>query len=61
LLAQSTLQFRSNSVVLEADDEAAASILFGEQTSKRAATLAGLLDKDLKMRAATRERVRETA
>jgi len=61
LLAQSTLLFRSNSVVLEADDEAAASILFGEQTSKRAATLAGLLDKDLKMRAATRERVRETA
>src|SRR5215472_15758389 len=59
LLAQASLSIRPSSVVLEAD-EASVPILFGEQTAKRAATLAALLDRDLKLRAA-RERVRETA
>lgn len=60
LLARATLAIRPSSVVLEAD-ETYAPILFGEQTSKRASTLATLLERDLKMRTATRERVRETA
>ena len=59
LLAQASLSIRPSSVILEAD-EASVPILFGEQTAKRAATLATLLDRDLKLRAA-RERVRETA
>jgi exopolyphosphatase/guanosine-5'-triphosphate,3'-diphosphate pyrophosphatase len=60
LLSQASLEFRPSSVVLEAD-EASATILFGEQTSKRAATLAGLLDRELKIRASARELVRERA
>jgi len=59
LLARASLAIRPSSVVLEAD-EASALILFGEQTAKRAATLAMLLDRELKMRS-SRERVRETA
>jgi len=60
LLRQATLEICPSAVVLEAD-EAPAAILFGEQTAKRAGTLATLLDRDLKMRATTRERVRERA
>ena len=60
LLGRSTLQIRPSSVILEAD-EAAAAILFGEQTAKRASTLAGLLERDVKLRASARERVRERA
>jgi exopolyphosphatase/guanosine-5'-triphosphate,3'-diphosphate pyrophosphatase len=59
LLAQASLAIRPSSVVLEAG-AASVPILFGEQTAKRAATLATLLDRDLKLRAA-RERVSETA
>ena len=60
LLERARLDIRPNSVVLEAD-EASAQILFGEQTAKRAATLAGFLDRDLKLRAVSPERLRETA
>ena len=60
LLARAALEISSSSVVLKAD-EAAVPILFGEQTAKRAATLALLLERDLKMRSSNRERLRETA
>jgi exopolyphosphatase/guanosine-5'-triphosphate,3'-diphosphate pyrophosphatase len=60
LLARSSLDITPSSVVLKADD-AAVPILFGEQTSKRAATLALLLERELKMRATSRERLRESA
>jgi exopolyphosphatase/guanosine-5'-triphosphate,3'-diphosphate pyrophosphatase len=60
LLALARLEIRANAVILEAD-EPYAPILFGEQTTKRAATLAALLERDLKMRATSRERLRETA
>lgn len=59
LLAQASLDIRPASVVLEAD-EAAAPILLGEQTAKRAATLAALLERELKLRAVSkRERARQ--
>ncbi len=61
LLARARLEFRPNSVVLEAE-EAYAPLLLGEQSAKRATTLAVLLERELKMRAASPERVkRETA
>ena len=61
LLARARLEMRPNSVVLEAE-EAYAPILLGEQTAKRAATLATLLERDLKLRAASPEKARrETA
>ena len=61
LLARARLEMRPNSVVLEAE-EAFAPILLGEQTAKRAGTLATLLERDLKLRAASPERARrETA
>ena len=54
LLARSSLEIRTSSVVVEAEP-ASASILLGEQTAKRAATLATLLERELKLRPA-RER-----
>jgi exopolyphosphatase/guanosine-5'-triphosphate,3'-diphosphate pyrophosphatase len=61
LLAQARLEIRPSSVILEAD-EAAAPILLGEQTTKRAATLAGLLGRELKVRSAPfPAKARETA
>jgi exopolyphosphatase / guanosine-5'-triphosphate,3'-diphosphate pyrophosphatase len=51
LLARATLEFRPAAVVVEAE-EAYAPILLGEQTTKRAATLAGLMERELKLRAA---------
>ncbi|MFI4935552.1 MAG: Ppx/GppA family phosphatase [Caulobacterales bacterium] len=60
LLAAARLAIRPNSVVLEAE-EASAPILLGEQTAKRAATLAALLERDLKMRAVTERIEQETA
>jgi len=53
LLRRATLEIRSSSVVVEADEPAAA-ILLGEQTAKRAATLAALLERELKVRPASR-------
>jgi exopolyphosphatase/guanosine-5'-triphosphate,3'-diphosphate pyrophosphatase len=50
LLARARLDFKPAAVHLTAE-EAWAGILLGEQTAKRAATLAALLDRDLKMRA----------
>jgi exopolyphosphatase/guanosine-5'-triphosphate,3'-diphosphate pyrophosphatase len=58
LLARASLQFRPSAVVLEAE-EASAPILLGEQTAKRAMTLAMLMERELKMRpAGPRERVK---
>lgn len=57
LLAQASLQFRATTMVVAADEDAA-SILFGEQTSKRAATLASLLGRELKLHASL-DRARE--
>ena len=51
LLARSRLDIKSNTVLLQAE-EAWTATLLGEQTAKRAATLAGLLERELKMRAA---------
>jgi exopolyphosphatase / guanosine-5'-triphosphate,3'-diphosphate pyrophosphatase len=48
LLARSTLSFARDAVVLEVE-EGAAPILLGEQTSKRAAALATLLERDLEL------------
>lgn len=49
LLGRARLEIKSNSIQLQAD-EAWIATLFGEQTLKRATTLAGLLDRDLKIR-----------
>jgi exopolyphosphatase/guanosine-5'-triphosphate,3'-diphosphate pyrophosphatase len=48
LLSRATLAFRGQDVVLEAE-EADATILFGEQTQKRAQTLATLMERGLKL------------
>jgi len=53
LLRQANLEIRPSSLVVEADEPAAA-ILLGEQTAKRAATLAALLERELKVRPASR-------
>jgi exopolyphosphatase/guanosine-5'-triphosphate,3'-diphosphate pyrophosphatase len=53
LLAQASLDIRPAAVVVEAE-EASAPILLGEQTAKRAATLATLLERELKLRAASK-------
>ena len=53
LLRQATLEIRPSSVVIEAE-EPAASILLGEQTAKRAATLAALLEREPKIRPSSR-------
>jgi len=50
LLARARLSIRSTTIMLEAD-EAWAMMLLGDQTEKRAATLAALLGRELKMRA----------
>lgn len=49
LLARARLGFRADSVTLQAEEGWVSSLL-GEQTVKRAATLAGLLDRELKVR-----------
>jgi exopolyphosphatase/guanosine-5'-triphosphate,3'-diphosphate pyrophosphatase len=49
LLAHSRLEFKPNTVVLQAD-QAWIGMLLGEQTARRGAVLAGLLDRELKMR-----------
>jgi len=50
LLARSALSLQGEVLVLSAD-EAGADLLLGEQTAKRAATLAGILDRELDIRA----------
>lgn len=60
LLARARLDIRSNTVVLEAQEDYAP-ILLGEQTAKRAATLAALLERDLKLRSSASQRIEETA
>jgi len=54
LLARASLEIRPSAVIVEAE-EASAPILLGEQTAKRAATLAQLMERDLKLRASRRE------
>ncbi len=49
LLEKCRLQIKPNAVILEAD-ETWAPILLGDQTAKRAGTLAALLDRDAKLR-----------
>jgi exopolyphosphatase/guanosine-5'-triphosphate,3'-diphosphate pyrophosphatase len=49
LLARTRLDVKTNTVQLQAEDGWTA-ILLGEQTRKRASTLAALLDRDLKLR-----------
>jgi exopolyphosphatase/guanosine-5'-triphosphate,3'-diphosphate pyrophosphatase len=55
LLAKASLDIRTASVVVEADEDYAP-LLLGEQTAKRAATLATLLERELKLRAASPDR-----
>ena len=55
LLARSSLDIRDSSVVLEAE-KPSVPILFGEQTGKRAATLAALLGRELRLCAAQSSR-----
>jgi exopolyphosphatase/guanosine-5'-triphosphate,3'-diphosphate pyrophosphatase len=55
LLARATLAFRPNAVVIETD-EADVPILLGEQTAKRAATLATLMERELKLRPLARRK-----
>ena len=50
LLARARLDIKTNTVLLQAEEGWTATLL-GEQTAKRATTLAGLLDRELKMRA----------
>ena len=52
LLARTRLDFKTGVIVLQAE-EAWVPILLGDQTAKRAQTLANLLDRDLKLRAMT--------
>jgi exopolyphosphatase/guanosine-5'-triphosphate,3'-diphosphate pyrophosphatase len=49
LLAHSRLEFRANTVVLQADQRWAG-LLLGEQTTRRAAAVAAHLGRDLKIR-----------
>jgi exopolyphosphatase/guanosine-5'-triphosphate,3'-diphosphate pyrophosphatase len=49
LLSHARLEFTPGAVVLQADDGWEATLL-GEQTAKRASTLAGLLECELKVR-----------
>jgi exopolyphosphatase/guanosine-5'-triphosphate,3'-diphosphate pyrophosphatase len=55
LLQRSALSFADDAVVLEVED-GAAPILLGEQTAKRAAALATLLERDLQLGASAPER-----
>jgi exopolyphosphatase/guanosine-5'-triphosphate,3'-diphosphate pyrophosphatase len=50
LLSHSRLEFKANSVLVQAEDDWAG-MLLGEQTAKRAGALAALLDRDVKLRA----------
>jgi exopolyphosphatase / guanosine-5'-triphosphate,3'-diphosphate pyrophosphatase len=50
LLAHTRLDFRTGAVILEAEEDWRGTLL-GEQTVKRAVTLAALLDRELKIRA----------
>ncbi len=50
LLARSTLSLEGEVLSLSAD-ETGSDLLLGEQTAKRAATLAGVLDRELDIRA----------
>jgi exopolyphosphatase/guanosine-5'-triphosphate,3'-diphosphate pyrophosphatase len=59
LLSRATLEFRPTAVVVEAE-EAYAPILLGEQTTKRAATLAGLMERELKLRAGSKRERQKT-
>ena len=54
LLAHARLDFKPNTVVVSAD-EAWTATLLGEHTAKRAATLAGLLERNFKLRAIATE------
>ncbi len=54
LLSHARLEMKTSSLVLQAEPRWAP-LLFGEQTSKRAATLAGLLGRELRMRTASGE------
>ena len=57
LLAHTRLDIKPGLVILQAE-EAWVSILLGDQSAKRAQTLASLLDRDVKLRAmASRPRV----
>jgi exopolyphosphatase/guanosine-5'-triphosphate,3'-diphosphate pyrophosphatase len=60
LLQRATLSLEPHAVVLEVED-GAAPILLGEQTAKRAATLAALLEFDLKLGAAERRKSERVA
>jgi exopolyphosphatase/guanosine-5'-triphosphate,3'-diphosphate pyrophosphatase len=53
LLRQASLEIRPSSVVVEAEAPSV-TILLGEQTTKRAATLAALLERELKVRPTSR-------
>ena len=53
LLQRSSLDIRASSLVIEAEEESAP-LLLGEQTAKRATTLAALLERELKLRPASR-------
>jgi exopolyphosphatase/guanosine-5'-triphosphate,3'-diphosphate pyrophosphatase len=53
LLRQASLDIRPSSMIVEAE-EAVAPLLLGEQTAKRGATLAALLERELKLRPASR-------
>jgi exopolyphosphatase/guanosine-5'-triphosphate,3'-diphosphate pyrophosphatase len=60
LLVQARLEIRPQTLVVETA-ESVAPILLGEQTAKRAATLAGVLDRTLKLRAVPERTRRDTA
>jgi len=60
LLAHAHLEIRPNTVLLQADEGWAATLL-GEQTAKRAGVLAGLLERDLKMRPSAAKAARALA
>jgi exopolyphosphatase/guanosine-5'-triphosphate,3'-diphosphate pyrophosphatase len=60
LLERARLEVRPNAIWLEADEDWA-TILLGEQTAKRAATLAGLLERELKLRPVPSVRRRRSA
>jgi len=49
LLGRTTIDFKANAVVLKADEQWSATLL-GEQSAKRASTLAGFLGKSVKLR-----------
>ncbi|HWA61566.1 MAG TPA: Ppx/GppA phosphatase family protein [Caulobacteraceae bacterium] len=58
LLAHSRIELKPGSVIVRAS-EAWAGVLLGEQTAKRGATLAGLLDRELKLRSTPEAQIRK--